>query len=53
MRKTFCGTYDYVSPEVADGAYYDFKIDSWSIGIMTFELLTGKIPFDQKKIMRK
>lgn len=44
-RKTFCGTLDYISPEQLLGSYYDYRIDIWSIGILCFELLAGKLPF--------
>lgn len=40
-RMTFCGTLDYVSPEVVSGKDYDFKVDIWSIGVLTYELITG------------
>jgi serine/threonine protein kinase len=40
-RKTFCGTLDYVSPEVIQGKQYDFRVDNWSIGILCYELLVG------------
>ena len=42
-RMTFCGTLDYVSPEVVSGKDYDFKVDIWSIGVLTYELVTGEI----------
>ncbi|EGR29395.1 protein kinase domain protein [Ichthyophthirius multifiliis] len=42
-RMTFCGTLDYVSPEVVQGKDYDFKVDVWSIGILTYEMLVGII----------
>lgn len=35
-RTTYCGTMEYVSPEVSMGKPYDFKIDSWSIGVLTY-----------------
>ena len=53
QRKTFCGTFDYVSPEVANGDHYDFKIDCWSVGILTYEMLTSTTPFDQKRMLEK
>ena len=40
-RTTFCGTLDYVSPEVVCGKNYDFRVDVWSIGILCYELLVG------------
>lgn len=48
MRETFCGTPLYVSPELLKGNCYDEKIDLWSVGILGYEMLTGKIPFDIK-----
>ena len=44
-RKTICGTPIYQSPEMAKGIDYDERIDLWSIGILLFELSTGKTPF--------
>ena len=41
-RLTFCGTLDYVSPEILSGEQYDCKVDIWSIGVLTYELLTGR-----------
>ena len=40
-RMTFCGTLDYVSPEVVSGKDYDFKVDIWSVGVLTYEIITG------------
>ena len=45
-RKTFCGTLDYVPPEMAHGQDYDLKSDNWAIGILCYELLVGKPPFE-------
>jgi aurora kinase len=36
----------YVSPEILKGQLYDEKIDVWAIGILTYELLVGDIPFE-------
>ena len=44
-RTTFCGTVDYVAPELVHQEDYDEKIDQWAVGILTFELLTGQAPF--------
>lgn len=44
-RMTFCGTVDYVAPELIYQEPYDEKIDDWAVGILTYELLTGSAPF--------
>jgi len=44
-RMTFCGTLEYMAPEVRMYKSYDFGIDLWAIGILTYELLTGTTPF--------
>lgn len=45
VRHTFCGTRDYLAPEMILKSGHDEKLDVWTIGILTFELLTGKAPF--------
>lgn len=40
-----CGTLDYLSPEMASHQTYDERVDLWSIGVLTYELIYGKAPF--------
>lgn len=44
-RKTYCGTFDYVAPEILEGTEYDMSVDLWCLGVLAFELLAGKAPF--------
>ena len=33
-------------PEIVEGNFYDEKVDVWSLGILMYELTTGKAPFE-------
>jgi serine/threonine protein kinase len=44
-RQTFCGTLDYLPPEIVLSQTYNEKVDAWSMGILLFEFLTGDPPF--------
>ncbi|CRG95319.1 serine/threonine protein kinase, putative [Plasmodium gallinaceum] len=44
-RSTFCGTVDYMPPEIINQMPYDCNVDLWCLGIVIFELLVGFPPF--------
>jgi len=46
--RTACGTLAYVAPEVLMQRPYSKPVDLWSIGIVTYLMLRGRLPFDSK-----
>ena len=48
-RSTFCGTVEYMAPEIVGSEKYDWSVDVWSLGILLYELLMGHSPFKKKK----
>jgi len=46
--KTFCGTAEYIAPELLKGMRYGAAVDWWSFGILIYEMLNLKTPFYDK-----
>lgn len=54
-RSTFCGTYEYMAPEMIHEQQYDHRIDIWALGVLLYELIHASAPFpaetfDQMKL---
>ena len=45
---TFCGTAEYIAPELLKGQKYGAAVDWWSFGVLLYEMLGFKTPFFDK-----
>jgi serine/threonine protein kinase len=53
--RTFCGTVEYLAPELAKHATYGTAVDWWALGILLYELTVGRTPFldtTEEKVLR-
>lgn len=51
-RKTYCGTLDYLAPEMVTESGHDCSLDYWCLGVLAFELITGSAPFAPSKNLK-
>ena len=48
-RKSFCGTFEYMAPEIIKEIPYGKPVDIWALGILLYELYFGVSPFNSNK----
>ena len=48
-RKSFCGTFEYMAPEIINEIPYGKPVDIWAMGILLYELYFGVSPFNSNK----
>ena len=51
LNTTLCGSPLYMSPELFSQPTYDYKNDYWSLGIIIYNIIIGKMPFDAKNMV--
>ncbi|EGB06941.1 hypothetical protein AURANDRAFT_28499, partial [Aureococcus anophagefferens] len=50
LAQTQVGTPYYLSPEIFEGQAYGFKSDVWSLGVLLYEVLALKVPFEARSM---
>ncbi len=45
LNETYCGSAEYMSPEMLNGKPYSYGIDYYSLGAVLYEMVTGLPPF--------
>lgn len=50
IKNTFCGTYEYMAPEIYLRCKQTEKVDIWALGVLIYEMTEGGTPFKNKTV---
>lgn len=48
LMRTMIGTPEFIAPEIAKKQDYTSKVDMWAVGMLMYNVVTGKLPFDEE-----
>lgn len=43
VTNTGCGTPEFIAPEIYKGELYSYNVDMWSLGVMAFKMIVGRV----------
>jgi serine/threonine protein kinase len=52
MTKSIVGSPIYMAPELLAGKYYNNKADIWSLGVLLYEMIFGKCPYEENSMLQ-